>query len=900
MNFARRFSLTGDVPHDSDVDNGLSFLYPSWDTLEARCEQSLKLGSSYTFTSPEKSRMTNPNNRGGMTLSSSTNTAATFEEVEAALPEQYWVEEFDPVEIHLTEISSWSEADTTEKFMSKIEETDTQKDVILHQLMTKVDENYDDLMACMSKVQNINMESCEAELLVQHGRMKINKTKDNFAQGPIKIGQLTKKRDRLCLVLETIAELKELTSLRVAMNKYLNIGEVHLAADHASSMLLRLSTPRVQGFTALNNLSHSMYKVVHNIRNKTHRSLKNLCGRKFMVEEYERIIKSYLILDDIATTHTFPSSSSTSHHHHSHPQDDFDGDDYDEFDCMDGLAERINRFQLEDIDACLHQTAMEFIYVGQQRKQQKNAGVDQETLGINIGQSTNFLDLADLPFAQLCKRIPVEMLPLCIVKSCSVLIDVVHTHYLITQWHSSPFDPRNHDSTFLHTMDNNSMTMRSFLAISKRLGNDMVSMVDVDGFDELDAVEYQELALAGVGKKSTSTSSSSNGSGNSTEDEQKQWNEIQTRFEELFMNNASPLSNEFIFSRLIVSLNKLSKTKSLLWEEIITGLTSMLRNVIFTSALKLDEIVLMIRSLKIVIALGKEFCHSSSSILATCIDTKLAEYFNHFHMESFQILRAMLEAESWHNIFLMTQGNDNNNDHEYSDLSSLFKSYLLRDGILSSYNHITTTNTTTITDDDENRLMHNALCDLLMTKHHDHKSNIKGSNTNNNNSNINNNDTNNNTILSGFATIGNPLRLMVQNAIDNYQSFNDVAASVLINQDKVGKPILQYIRDSLHTSKTNASSSSFVVTQSLLNGLLKYTIKYLDAMILVPEHCSVLFTTLCDFYEFYVSDIFHSFVPEYEREKFFAIPNKMTAQPPDSQRDFQVCIIISISVLLYC
>ena len=35
---------------------------------------------------------------------------------------------------------------------------------------------------------------------------------------------------------------------------------------------------------------------------------------------------------------------------------------FDSCGCIDGLSQRINRYQLEDIDACLHSAVMEYIY----------------------------------------------------------------------------------------------------------------------------------------------------------------------------------------------------------------------------------------------------------------------------------------------------------------------------------------------------------------------------------------------------------------------------------------------------------------------------------------------------------------------------------------------------------
>lgn len=66
------------------------------------------------------------------------------QEVVEGLKIEYYTPNYDPLIDHLLEISSWKEEYgddndiLTEKFMSKIEETDTDKDVIIGILTTKV------------------------------------------------------------------------------------------------------------------------------------------------------------------------------------------------------------------------------------------------------------------------------------------------------------------------------------------------------------------------------------------------------------------------------------------------------------------------------------------------------------------------------------------------------------------------------------------------------------------------------------------------------------------------------------------------------------------------------------------------------------------------------------------
>lgn len=60
------------------------------------------------------------------------------------------------------------------------------------------------------------------------------------------------------------------------------------------------------------------------------------------------------------------------------------------------------------------------------------------------------VDLAEIPLKILYRRLTSDMIAPCIVRSCELLVDVVHTHFLATQWHRTPFDKQNLDNIFLH------------------------------------------------------------------------------------------------------------------------------------------------------------------------------------------------------------------------------------------------------------------------------------------------------------------------------------------------------------------------------------------------------------------------------------------------------------------
>lgn len=66
---------------------------------------------------------------------------------------------------------------------------------------------------------------------------------------------------------------------------------------------------------------------------------------------------------------------------------------------------------------------------------------------MNLGE---IVDLAEGPLSDLYRRLSSGLLAPCVVRTCELLADAIHTHYLVTQWHLTPFDRSNNDWAFLH------------------------------------------------------------------------------------------------------------------------------------------------------------------------------------------------------------------------------------------------------------------------------------------------------------------------------------------------------------------------------------------------------------------------------------------------------------------
>mmetsp|Transcript_9808 Transcript_9808/g.21994 ORF Transcript_9808/g.21994 Transcript_9808/m.21994 type:complete len:698 (+) Transcript_9808:198-2291(+) len=421
----RRLSMTlskappSMVVEGDSIDDLMKTLYVDPALLEERCAASAK-GLTYP---PAVKKEPHADERA-------------VDAVLSELPPGYFTPDFDPVGPNLEEVSTWAEGDYVENFMQKIEEGDLDQDEVIGLVTTQIENNYSQLMECMELIQSIDVDLCMTGIQLSHGRSKIRSAGHIMNQGVLSVTRLHAERDKLSKRVALVASLQALRQVHRGMLDSLNMGEVGGAAVHAKTLLDCLHLHNYSQFLALKTITHSTVKNVVTIRRKSDKALRRLCGRKFSAPDYASIVLSYLLTDHLSHTLGIPT----------HLEDPHDLEEFyfDSLGGVEGLAQRINRYQLEDIDACLHSAVMEYIYASQQKKHR--AGLELAIAGAYLQMDMGeIVDLAEVPLNILYPRLTSDLLASCVVRSCELLADIVHTHYLLTQWHLTPFHPLNSD-----------------------------------------------------------------------------------------------------------------------------------------------------------------------------------------------------------------------------------------------------------------------------------------------------------------------------------------------------------------------------------------------------------------------------------------------------------------------
>jgi hypothetical protein len=789
-------------------------LYPEYSILEKKCDISLKENNFLqSLKSPEKKS----------TIPTSSFTAIHFEkspdEVVEQLPPEYFLKDFDPIEGHLQEISSWVDDDITERFMQKIEDTDTDKDVILGHLTTMIDSNYDELMMCMTKIQDTDTYLIQAGLQSNYGRKRIKSAQELYLQGPIQIVNKTKKKKKLETIIDTIQSLKSIKDLHKSMMSNLNVGDLGQAAHLAMNVLECLKRQNFDKFHAMKGIGSSMQRTILSLRRKSDKALKRLCERKFTSLEYDSVVKAYLTLDQIEKTFKIKNVE---------PGYSEDGIFFDTAGCIDGLAQRIGRFQLEDVEQCLHTSVVEHIYLDEQKKHRsamESAGHRRPSIQVDVS------DLDEVPLTILLRRLSAEQLPLCIVRACELLAEIVHTHYCISQWHRAPFDTRNHEAHFLHRPPADGELSFN--------GHDAVGQESDEDDDEVEVFTSDVLGHAAAHVPGP------------------------------HLMTFDPTSSRFSSTKLAIAQLSIMQSRATLWEELLRGLISLLRATNFSSDIKLDDFVCMAWALRVMVLLGKEYCDSDSASLIACLEEKSEEYFRNFHLENFQVVRMMIDAEMWNHIPVQLQGKG-------AILGSIRQSFGARKVDAAQ----------------ERR---------SLSKAPRSDESLEGQGTPSSNGVA---DDASSSVLSSFSVSGNPLKFIMRTdvgdaTIERMSSLDEAEeVGAAVSTPRFVRQALQmWDNDGDDEEESNAQKSrrqrdadrsSYLITQTSFNGLGKSLSKYMQMMQLIPSAASEIFDSLCELLDFYLCAVFFGFVPLEERGKFFGTPNKMTSAAPDHRRDYEV------------
>jgi hypothetical protein len=219
--------------------------------------------------------------------------------------------------------------------------------------------------------------------------------------------------------------LQFIKDLHKAMLTNIVTGDLGRAAEYARGVLRGMSQHYAR-FRALAGVADSVARSLAVLRAKTDRAFTRLCCRRFAPQEYANIVHAYHILDELARAGAAAAGS-----------DGLAGAAAaGRSDGLSGLARRVQECQQSDLDSCAHSAMLEFIYASQQKTQRAAARADVKgAYSRAMLNAVEMMDLAEVSLQELYQLVRPEQAAACVIRSCEMFADVVHTRFLITQWH---------------------------------------------------------------------------------------------------------------------------------------------------------------------------------------------------------------------------------------------------------------------------------------------------------------------------------------------------------------------------------------------------------------------------------------------------------------------------------
>jgi hypothetical protein len=751
----------------------------------------------------------------------------TPDEVIQSLPEEYFTAEFDPVVPQLEKFQDWEEDSMAENFMVAIEETDTNKDCIVSKLSVMIESNYNSLMVCMRDVHAIDLDLARTGIQVTNGRRKLKSADSLMVSGTLRITELHHLKERLLQVHAISSDMLLLKKKYDTIEKFVEDENFKLAADCCMGLLNDFQRDAYESIFCVTRLADAVQNWVPLIRHRADRALFMICGRNFNAAKYSDVIGGYLKLDLMQESMGIqlfnPSLLSGANSM---------GIASDSNGCIDGLAERVLRYCVSEIHHSIRNAIIEFLPVS------KRANAETESV------------------ESLLKQISTESSIHAVIRLCELLCDVVHTHYLITQWHRSPFDERNNDTAYLHRCP-----------VTDEDGD--FSDDEDDGVREtLESAEERTFRSSGVGRASKSMGRLSTGGVNGPTPEDDVGDRLQ-----LF--------------RLAMASRNLATTRVRIWEQVELAMVTLMTCIHPSSAVAVEDFMCMAWCLRSLVRIGEEFCGAASNTILANLREKCIEYFKEIHRDTFGVFRMMVEYETWSSVPIKV--------NEMGGIIGIIKSNVRkRDASNTSARpKIKIPSMTRETEELRRRRTADLAAKYVDAGVSPMRAGDDGPDA---------------SMFMSFAKYGNPFRFIILDedqptptsggdeelGASPHTSSNTNAASSPHHYSSLGNEFLSVLleEDSLIPKSRRAQerSSAVVVTQSALNGLAKFTGKYLLMMHLMSPAASEIFQGLQQLFEYYLFAVFDGFVPAEDRQTVLYPPHRTSpfSSPPIQAKDFEV------------
>ncbi|OWZ24183.1 hypothetical protein PHMEG_000836 [Phytophthora megakarya] len=514
------------------------------------------------------------------------------EEVLEALDARYFTESFDPV-AHMLENLPDSKNELNAFMRTEISAVDVAKDVILTKLQDDVRANYNSLIQGMKVVQEVDLDLVRAQIHVKNGRRLLATAKHDLILSSLEIVKTKRNRDRVSQIVNLGSQIVHFFDEEEKMNVALQEHRFITAVDICVSLRKGLAQDELQGLTMLDEIRLRMHDFIPKLREQFDQSLRKVAGH-FDPLDYKELLQAYITLADHSENLGFEFSSYT----------------------LNDVLSKIPEIIVRSVDEMTSEFMHRVFEAVSPKKSKKGRKITQ----IQDNKETKNgvpVDVALTPASQTVENVK---------RGYEHLTDLMHTYYLLVQWHRDPFNPLNDDVAYLH-----------------RCGID-----DDDDDDDDDSEEDDDHGERGY---LHSNSSKHTHRQNSESPSHRSRNKSLTHSG----------SQRSLYDQVLCDTGMtLLRYRKIVWENIQHNILEMIEKLDMTYGYKMEHIIALSLATTTFTEIGEEFTGAPSSKIRSILRVKCEQHLHAYHDDNIELARMLLDTENWLRVTGSTTDGDDN------------------------------------------------------------------------------------------------------------------------------------------------------------------------------------------------------------------------------------------------
>ncbi|TMW68805.1 hypothetical protein Poli38472_006273 [Pythium oligandrum] len=533
-------------------------------------------------------------------LAGSTLVPTSADEVIDMLDPRFFTESFDGVAYALENLPTTRE-EIDEYLQTEISAVEAAKDIVVSRLAEDVRSNQDAFIQGMKLVQDVDLDLVRAQIHVKNGRRLLVTSKNDLIRSSLEIVKIKRNRDRVESIIELGSQILRFFEEEERMNEALQNHSFTTAVDISLALRTELASPELQDVAILKKIMRRVRHFLPELRTQFDKSLRKV-AQEFDPVRYRELLQAYITLADHAENLGFEFTA------------------VDLNDVLSNIPEIIVR--------CIHDLSRQYLAdLLAPRPSPRKPKAANSTSGVRPARSSISTTSTATQTMESVRQ------------AYERLTELMHTYYMIVQWHRDPFNPHNDDMTYLH-----------------RCGIDD----DDDDDDEDDEDEEYERhdhdenrQINADGTPAVSPRASQSGDtqrkGSTTLMSPRRRRNTSVSSEQGSRNGRSPYSQILCETGMT-----LLRYRKIVWENMQQNVLEALERLDTASGMKFEHIVTLSQATTVFIDVGEEFTGTPSTMLRSILRLKCEQYITSFHEDNLELLRMLADTENWQRILNTT------------------------------------------------------------------------------------------------------------------------------------------------------------------------------------------------------------------------------------------------------